>query len=69
MSELARGLPTVRNLTALALGLASEDFKPFVEALLPKFLAKGLSIVARETETGEMAGVQLNDEMGFDFAS
>jgi len=51
---------------SLALGLTPEDFKPFVDALLPKFLSEGLSIVARDTQSGEIAGVQLNDEMGFD---
>jgi ribosomal protein S18 acetylase RimI-like enzyme len=52
--------------TALALRLAPEDLKPFVEVLLPKFLREGLSIVARDAQTGEIAGAQLNDEMEFD---
>lgn len=52
--------------TALALGLAPGDFKPLVEALLPKFLREGLSIVARDRQTGEIAGVILNEEMEFD---
>lgn len=63
---VARGFTDGSEPTALALGLAPEDFKPLVEALLPKVLREGLSIVARDTQTGEIAGVQLNEEMGFD---
>ncbi len=63
---VARGFTDGSEPTALALGLASEDFKPLLEALLPKFLRDGLSIVARDRQTGEIAGVQLNEEMGLD---
>jgi ribosomal protein S18 acetylase RimI-like enzyme len=63
---VAQGFTDGSEPTALALGLAPEDFKPLVEALLPKFLRDGLSIVARDTKTGEIAGVQLNEEMEFD---
>jgi ribosomal protein S18 acetylase RimI-like enzyme len=63
---MARGFTDGSEPTALALGLGPEDFKQFVEALLPKFLREGLSIVARDAQTGEIAGAQLNDEMGLD---
>jgi len=64
---VARGFTDGSEPTALALGLAPEDFKPLVEALLPKFLRDGLSIVARDRRTGEIAGVILNGEMELDF--
>lgn len=51
---------------ALALGVTAGDFKLFLNALLPKFLREGLSIVARVAQTGEICGAQLNDEMTFD---
>ena len=54
------------ELGALALGVTAEDFKRFLNCLLPKFLRDGLSIVARDTQTGEICGAQLNDEMGMD---
>jgi GNAT superfamily N-acetyltransferase len=63
---VARGFTDGSEPTALALGLGPEDLKPLVEALLPKFLREGLSIVARNAQTGEIAGVQLNDEMTFE---
>jgi len=63
---MARGFTDGSEPTALALGLGAGDFKQLVEALLPKFLREGLSIVARNAQTRELAGAQLNDEMGLD---
>jgi ribosomal protein S18 acetylase RimI-like enzyme len=51
---------------ALALGVTAEDFKGFLKALLPKFPGEGLSIVARDAQTNEICGAQLNDEMMID---
>ena len=64
---IARGFTDGSEPTALALGLGQEDFKPFVEALLPKFLEEGLSIVARDTITREIVGAELNEGLGLDF--
>jgi len=52
--------------TALALSLGPEDLKQFVDTLLPKFLEEGLSIVARDGDTGELKGVQLNLELSLE---
>lgn len=61
---VARGFTDGSEPTALALGIGAEDFRPFLEALMPRFLDQGLSIVARDTRTREIAGAQLNDETG-----
>lgn len=47
-----------------SLGLAAEDFKQLVEALMPKYLLDGLSIVVRDAKTGDIAAALLNDELG-----
>jgi len=62
----ARGFTDGSEPVALALGITPEKFKQFVDALLPKFLQEGLSIVVRDARTGEIAGAQLNEEMGMD---
>lgn len=63
---VARGFTDGSEPTALALGLTSDDLKPVVDALLPKFLREGLSVLARDAQTGKIVGAQLNDEMGLD---
>lgn len=63
---IAQGFTDGSEPTALALGLGPENLKQFVEALLPKFLGEGLSIVARDAHTGEIVGAQLNDEVSMD---
>ncbi|AFM25694.1 GNAT family N-acetyltransferase [Desulfomonile tiedjei] len=52
--------------TARALGLAKEDFKQFSDAVLPKLLCQDLSFVARDSQSGEIAGTLLNEKMSLD---
>jgi len=63
---IAQGFTDGSEPTALALGLGPEHLKQFAEALLPKFLRESLSIVARDAQTGEIVGAQLNDEVSMD---
>lgn len=62
----ARGFTDGSEPIARAFGITPERFTQFLEALLPKFLREGLSIVARDAQTGEIAGAQLNEELGTD---
>ncbi len=51
---------------ARSLGLAGEDFRQFSDAVLPKFLRQSLSFVARDSQSGEIAGTLLNEKMSLD---
>lgn len=51
-----------RDPLALAMGLAAQEFEQFVELLARRAAEQGLTIVARDTETGELAGVLLTED-------
>lgn len=61
---VARGFTDGSEPVGRSLGVTAEDFTQFVEALMPKYLHDGLSIVVRDAKTGEITAALLNDELG-----
>ncbi len=49
---------------AVAMGLTVADFEKFVGQLCPRTTAEGLTIVARDLDRGQIAGVMLTDDFG-----
>ncbi len=50
---------------AVAMGLSFDDMKQFLQSVVPSVIPDGLTVIARNRDSGKLAGVMLSD----DFAS
>jgi len=67
--EMARLLGKVfarRDPPAYAVGLTPAEFETFVGLLCPKAAVEGLTVVARQPDTGEMIGAMLTEDSASD---
>jgi len=55
-----------RDPPAVAAGITPPEFEAFVRLFLPKAGPEGLTVLARFEETGELAGVMLNEDCASD---
>jgi GNAT superfamily N-acetyltransferase len=65
LDEMARLLAVVfteRDPPAVAVGLAPAEFEAFVRLLCPRAAEQGLTIIARDANTGEMTGALLTED-------
>jgi ribosomal protein S18 acetylase RimI-like enzyme len=60
--HLLAGVFSAAEPPAVAMGLTAMDFERFVGLLCPKAAAEGLTIVARDLGSGQIAGVLLTDD-------
>jgi ribosomal protein S18 acetylase RimI-like enzyme len=62
MARLLGAVFSQRDPPAVAVGLSSSEFQAFVELLCPKAAVEGLTVVARDADTGEMIGALLTED-------
>ena len=65
LDETARLLGQVfadRDPPAVAAGISVDEFEAFVRLFLPKAIEDELTILARFSDTGKLAGVMLNED-------
>lgn len=65
-AKLLGGVFARRDPPAVAAGITPTEFEAFVRLFLPKAGPEGLTVLARLEETGELAGVMLNEDCASD---